>query len=539
MRHTRLLLVLLGVLFAAAAVAAAVVPETADENATVDNATVTNSTAAAEEEAEEVQKKKWSLLSTAFWTLLGVAVFFAFAVKNAWDARSNRCVGVRCAPQQFIRVTKTALAQAIVDKYSNPEQRRKVQRILDLLDAAFDRKYAMVQEQMLADYDAFDPVAARTTSSVAGGAGEDGTGGDEYVVRRRQQQETRFLAAVQHMLIKAGFAPLTQSVADFALAEDYMLTMPVDVNWDAFDSRMLCYHRLHSATAAINAGLDALRQPGTPPRRSTAAAAAEQPKEEEELFEHKDEVMVYHRGITLDVTHGRLISQKIDALVSTAMTWVFGSVRKLVDMLPFLPARQPLPELLDLSGGAPEDACTVVKRVRLQSKVLNPANFLLESTVQEPAFEEVFVLWRPRPDSETVAQMAMSGLATQNADRSHFIFARCMRGVPLADLELVFPEKHIHMKPKDLITMVSGVCTALVALVSQLLSRKPSTTDSSADSSSSSGGMAGVVLTAAVATVMKAMSAYTQSLSEYNNVVQAGLNARTLGNTTSSSNNNN
>jgi len=153
--------------------------------------------------------------------------------------------------------------------------------------------------------------------------------------------------------------------------------------------------------------------------------------------------------------------------------------------------------------------------------VLNPANFLLETTVQEPAFEEVFVLWRPKAESETIAQMALSGLATSNVDKSHFIFAKTMRGVPLADLELVFPEKHIHMKPFDLIMMVSGLCTAAIALVSQLFN---------ASTSGDSSSLSSLVVTAAVAAVMKTFSSYSANMNYYNSVVQAGLNARTMGN---------
>jgi len=155
------------------------------------------------------------------------------------------------------------------------------------------------------------------------------------------------------------------------------------------------------------------------------------------------------------------------------------------------------------------------------SELLNPANFLLETTVQEPAFEEVFVLWRPKEDSETVAQMALSGLATRDIDKSHFIFAKAMRCVPLADLELVFPEKHIHMKPFDLIMMVSGLCTAAIALVSQLFN---------ASTSGGSHDLSGLVVTAAVAAVMKTFSSYSANMNYYNSVVQAGLNARTMGN---------
>jgi len=455
----------------------------------------------------------WDKVSSAVWTLLGLIVFCVIAVKNAWDERSNACGGVLSAPQEYIRASKTALSRAIAEKYSDPKQKKQAKRIMDLLDAILERKYANVQEQLTDDYDAFDPISARDTEDSAK---------DQYVIDKRIQREGRLLGNVKLLLEKANFVPLSQSAYDFALGEDYILTVPVDVNWEAIDSEMLRYHRLNTAAALLESQIDCMRvSPDTASKSLSDLAAKREAEAQNPLYEHKDEVMIFHRGMTLDVTRGKLVSEKIDALTERIMSRAFGFVKAILNLLPFVPKKKPPPEVLDLSCGHPADQCVTVKRVRLQSKVLNPANFLLETTVQEPAFEEVFVLWRPKAESETVAQMALSGLATSNIDKEHFIFAKAMRGVPLADLELVFPEKHIHMKPFDLIMIVSGLCTAAIALVSQLFN---------ASTSGSSGDLSSLVVTAAIAAVMKAFSSYSANMTYYNSVVQAGLNARTMGN---------
>jgi len=454
----------------------------------------------------------WDKISSAVWTLLGLIVFCVIAVKNAWDTRSNKCGGVLCAPQQYIRASKTALSKMLASKFADGKDKKLAKRIMDLLDAVLERKYAGVQEQLTDDYDAFDPVSARASEE---------NPNDQFQVDKRHQREGRLLGNVELLLEKANFVPLTQSVAEFALAEDYILTVPVDVNWDAVDSEMLFYHRLDTTAAALDAEIQSKRQTGSASKRLGALAAKRDAESQNPLFEHKDKIMIYHRGMTMDVTRGKLVSEKIDALTERVMSRIFGFVRTILNLLPFVPKKKPTPEVLDMSCGVPAEDCVTMKRVRLQSKVLNPANFLLETTVQEPAFEEVFVLWRPKAESETVAQMALSGLATSNVDKSHFIFAKAMRGIPLADLELVFPEKHIHMKPFDLIMMVSGLCTAAIALVSQLFT---------AATTSGTNGLSSLVVTAAVAAVMKTLSSYTANMNYYNSVVQAGLNARTMGN---------
>jgi len=452
----------------------------------------------------------WDKVSSAIWTLLGIIVFCVIAVKNAWDERSNKCGGVLCAPQQYIRASKTALARLIASKYSDPKQKKQVKHIMNLLDAVLERKYANIQEQITDDYDAFDPVSARGTEDSAK---------DQYAIEKRVQREGRLLSNVQLLLEKANFVPLTQSAYEFALGEDYILTVPVDVNWEAIDKEMLRYHRLNSTAAALESQIESMRSGAS--KDLSDIAAKREAEAQNPLYEHKDEIMIFHRGMTLDITRGKLVSEKIDALTERIMSRVFGFVKAILNVLPFVPKKKPPPEVLDMSYGTPAEECVNVKRVRLQSKVLNPANFLLETTVQEPAFEEVFILWRPKADSETVAQMALSGLATSNIDKAHFIFAKTLRCVPLADLELVFPEKHIHMKPFDLIMLVSGLCTAAIALVSQVFT---------ASTSGVTSDLSSLVVTAAVAAVMKTFSSYSSNMTNYNNVVQAGLNARTMGN---------
>jgi len=485
------------------------VKKTEEEVVVEDNATAFNIT----EELIE-NRSLWDKISSAVWTLLGIIVFCVIAVKNAWDTRSNKCGGVLCGPQQFIRPSKTALSALLMSKFSDPKQKKHAKRIMDLLEAVLERKYASVQEQLTDDYDAFDPVCARAS---------EGEKDDQYVVEKRHQREGRLLSNVELLLEKANFVPLTQSVAEFALAEDYILTVPVDVKWEAIDSEMLRYHRLNATAAAIDAEIEAMRRTGSASKRLGVLAAKRDAEAQNPLFEHKDQIMIYHRGITMDITRGKLMSEKIDALTERIMSRAFGFVRTILNLLPFVPKPKPTPEVLDMSRGVPAEECITMKRVRLQNKVLNPANFLLETTVQEPAFEEVFVLWRPKAESDTIAQMALSGLATSHVDKSHFIFAKTLRSIPLADLELVFPEKHIHMKPFDLIMMVSGLCTAAIALVSQLFT-------ASTSSGSTGSSISSLVVTAAVAAVMKTMSSYTANMNYYNSVVQAGLNARTLGN---------
>jgi len=314
------------------------------------------------------------------------------------------------------------------------------------------------------------------------------------------------LERIIRLLRKANFVPLTQREAAFAFREDYLLTVPVHVQWDQLDKKLL--------NGLVDGG-----------------------EAKEKLWEHGEEVLVFHRGMSLDVTRGQLLWEKIDVLVERIMSVFFSLARFIrTKVLPRVGINVSLfgrkkdddddddndrPEILDITRGDCDAGEAVeLKRVRLQSQVLNPANFLQETTVQEPAFEELFVLWRPKETSDSVTQLRLTGHSASKG-MSNLIMVRAVKGVPMADLEIALPEKKLHMKAFDLIQLVISITMAVIALLTQLLRGLWGKNDGS-DSASS------FVVMSAFALITKTVSTYFASMARYNTVVLSGMNARTM-----------
>jgi len=178
------------------------------------------------------------------------------------------------------------------------------------------------------------------------------------------------------------------------------------------------------------------------------------------------------------------------------------------------------PEVLDVTRKDMDGEAVELKRVRLQSQVLNPANFLQETTVQEPAFEELFVLWRPKETSDSVRQLRLTGHSASKS-MSNLIMVRAVKGVPMADLEIALPEKKLHMKAFDLIQLVISITMAVIALLTQLLRGLRGSNDESSSASS-------FVIMSAFALITKTVSTYFASMARYNSIVLSGMNARTM-----------
>ena len=100
--------------------------------------------------------------------------------------------------------------------------------------------------------------------------------------------EHRFLGRFVEMISKANFIPLTQQDLEVATAEDYLFSLPVEVDWDRYDTRLM------DAYFQDNAYADGSSQPP-------------------EFARH---AMVFRRGIGIDRTEGLLFFQKLDLLIS-------------------------------------------------------------------------------------------------------------------------------------------------------------------------------------------------------------------------------
>ncbi len=115
-----------------------------------------------------------------------------------------------------------------------------------------------------------------------------------------------------------------------------------------------------------------------------------------------------------------------------------------------------------------------MERITLQSRGVSLLSLFQRTAIQEPTFEELVILFR----------FATLAATSEPGERDWSIHIKTFRDIPMADLEVVFPEKHISMKPLDLakllITGAIGVGVAsaklLVAAINPLLAAVALTT---------------------------------------------------------------
>ncbi|KAL6136008.1 hypothetical protein ACLB2K_061310 [Fragaria x ananassa] len=100
-----------------------------------------------------------------------------------------------------------------------------------------------------------------------------------------------------------------------------------------------------------------------------------------------------------------------------------------------------------------------VERIRLDSMDLSLQNLLLMNTIQEPTFERIIVVYRQATTDEDLPERG--------------IHIKHFKNIPMADLEIVLPEKkNPGLTPMDWLSFIGSAVVGLVAIVTSIETTK-------------------------------------------------------------------
>jgi hypothetical protein len=334
---------------------------------------------------------------------------------------------VRVEQDYFIPVSKNRLVETLLQKIDDAEQKRRFEAFCRLIEATYHFEYHQMSQQLKQDFKLFDPVSGR---------GEIRRLTDDQI----EQVEDRFLANFMKLMEKANFRLLSQADIDVAEAEEYLFSLPVQVDWEKLDREMLGRF-LQKQSNAID---------GTPPPRFA------------------ERILIFHRGVGVDKTSGFLILQKVDFLVDKLLEWIMKPFRRAA-------SREPAAQLDSLPDTVEEDRAGVqesldncvfkdryVERINLRSTGVGFRSLFERTLMQEPTFKELVILFR-------FAAPAAAAAAESASEEYRKVFVKAFRDIPMADLEVVFPAKRISMEPVDVIKLAVIGAVGFVAVLFKLV----------------------------------------------------------------------
>ncbi|XP_058003570.1 uncharacterized protein LOC110646723 isoform X2 [Hevea brasiliensis] len=259
---------------------------------------------------------------------------------------------IRLEKEIVIPILKSQLIRTLTGRIGDPSVRAEFLKLCKRVEYTIRAWYHLQFEDMMYLYSLFDP--------------------DTGVQKLEQQNltpdeidilEQNFLTCLFQVMDKSHFKIATDEEMDIALSGQYLLNLPITVDDSKLDKELLTsYFDKHH---------------------------------HERLPDFADKYIIFRRGIGIDRTTDYFILEKVDILI--ARFWAFLlRVTRLEEILAKRShgRRKKVPRKNNENNPAVDQEFELEKRIRLENMEISISNLLSKTTIQEPAFERIIVVYR-------------------------------------------------------------------------------------------------------------------------------------------------
>ncbi len=358
--------------------------------------------------------------------------------------------------ENYIPVSKSRIVKAMAERLQDKILAQQLKPFVELLEGVYHFHYHKTLNALKEDYEYFSPSLGEQMRI--------GVSEEELQVRERQ-----FLLNFIQLMIRGNFNPLSEAEHQQAEKHSYLLDLPIDVNWSIKDpamyQRLFAYSQTEAGQKEIEntLGIDHLAKYLNVPK------------------DYEDRIMIFHRGISPDRTEGLFFMQKINRAIDKIFEIVLKPLQKSVETVTektehlvegtlergkdLLQGRPFAPRALKQEGqtnsvSEQEIGEGVVflprwlRRTSLENQAFSVGSLFKPSLLQEPAIERVICVFRQHPPTPPVFVRKIPFISRfikmpKPDETDPTIHVKLFQHIPLADLEIIFPEKHIRMKSFD------------------------------------------------------------------------------------------
>ncbi|XP_003577515.2 uncharacterized protein LOC100830251 [Brachypodium distachyon] len=318
---------------------------------------------------------------------------------------------IRLERESVIPILKPKLAMKLAYLIEQDKDRAEFMKLCKRVEYTVRAWYLLQFEDLMQLYALFDPVS-----------GEKSLEQQSLTPNEIETLELNFLTYLFQIMDKSNFKLLSDEENEVAHSGQYLLNLPIKVDESKVDKKLLTkYFKEHP---------------------------------HDNLPAFVDKYIVFRRGIGIDLTTDYFFMEKVDVIISRF--WRFLLKVTMIDKL-FSKKRQLRPKKDTKKTdevNEEEEADLFVERIRLEKMELSIKNLLRQMTIQEPTFERMIVVYR-RACKET------------KPDRG--IFVKHFKNIPMADMELVLPEKkNPSLTPMDWVKFLISAVLGLVTLIGSL-----------------------------------------------------------------------
>ncbi|KAM7280119.1 hypothetical protein ACFE04_007253 [Oxalis oulophora] len=333
-------------------------------------------------------------------------------MEQSKEKKTKKKEVIRLERESVIPVIKPKLIMTLANLIEHSSDRAEFLKLCKRVEYSIRAWYLLQFEDLMQLYSLFDPV---------------------HGAKKLDQQnlsplevdvlEQNFLTYLFQVMDKSNFKVTSDDEIDVARSGQYLLNLPIAVDESKLDKKLLSKY------------------------------FAEHPKDD--LPDFADKYIIFRRGIGIDHTTDLFIMEKIDMLI--ARFWGFLlRITRLEKLRKKRPSKQHKtdPKKNDEIIAETDQDDLYVERIRLENMDLSLRNLFGKMTIQEPTFDRIIVVYRR---------------ASTASKPERGIFVKHFRNIPMADLEIVLPEKkNPGLTPMDWVKFLGSAVVGLVAVFSSL-----------------------------------------------------------------------
>ena len=357
--------------------------------------------------------------------------------------------------ENYIPISKSRVIKAMEGELGTLFGKEAYTHFIELLEGVYHFHYHKVLNELKEDYEYFSPSLGEQMR----------VGVDSGELHQREQQ---FLINFIHLMIRGNFNSLGEAEYTQADQHSYLLDLPIDVNWKIKDPEM--YQRLFNYSATEEGQRSIEDRLGV----DNLTRFLDLPQ----AFDQR--IMIFHRGIEPDRTEGLFFMQKVNRIFDKFFELILKPFQKGVNTVtektedlvegtlehgknllsgrPFAPRALAQEEGHTSAGVEIADSVVFLprwlRRTSLDNQRFSLKNLFTSSLLQEPAIERVICVFRQYPPSPPpfLKKIPILGRFINMPEpdsKDPTIHVKLFQHIPLTDLEIIFPEKRIKMKPLD------------------------------------------------------------------------------------------
>lgn len=319
---------------------------------------------------------------------------------------------IRLERESVIPILKPKLVMTLANLIEHSTDRAEFLKFCKRVEYTIRAWYILQFEDLMQLYALFDPI---------------------YGAQKLEQQnlspeeidilEENFLSYMLQVMDKSNFKIVSDEENEVAHAGQYLLNLPISVDESKIDKTLLKrYFSKHH---------------------------------HENLPEFADKYIIFRRGIGIDRTTDYFFMEKVDMIIAR----IWGKILRVtgIQRLRSMFSKSRQGSMKDrkkddevISDSDQDDM--YVERIRIQNLEFSLRNLLSKITIQEPTFDRIIVVYRR---------------ASPKGKSDRGIFVKHFKNIPMADMEIVLPEKkNPGLTPMDWVKFLGTAIVGLVAAVS-------------------------------------------------------------------------